>query len=709
MADKEVTVYIVDVARSMGKPHNGRDQSDLDWALQWVYEKITGVVFTGRKTLQVGVIALGTDGTDNSMVDDSSYEHITIVQPIAQILMPELQNLPNMLKPSRTDERDVVSAIILGVDMIARHCKTLKFKKKLMVITNALGSHINEDDNEATAEMFKTNGIELTLLGVDFDDPEFGFKEEDKPDLKRKNEAVLKKLVDMCGGQFGTMQEAIDELARPQLKAVRPTPTYRGMLRLGDPTKYDTALTIDVERYMKVSIRRPPTASAFAVRPQGEIQDEKDDLMTVHNLYKYKVKSEEHEGGEKILQREELEKGYEYGRTAVSISESDANVTQYETEAGYDILGFVPADNIERYMAMDNANMIVAQKGSDKAAMALSSLVHALYELGSAAIGRLVKKDMAEPILTVLSPLVESDYECLIENVLPFAEDVRSYRFPPIDKVLTVSGKSLIEHRHLPSKQLVDSMSDFVDNMMLVDENGENELLAVDDTFSPMLHTIEGAIKYRAVHGSKSEIIEKAEAFQLLQHPPQHLQEQSKPALERLKEAADAKKVPPAKKGRYKMRNTEKPLSGLNVADLLKPRVEGAVKIDPKNAVAEFQQLMSSVDNANIISDAVKQMKTICENLATKSYGDKNYARVVEMLSLVRKEMVDVESAALYNDLLRDFKQKIFAEKLGGNRRELWLQIRNARIGLITNEEEAGPSDVSKDQADEFMRFPSRN
>lgn len=44
MADKEATVYIVDVGKSMGRKRNGRDLSDLDWAMQYVWDKITTTV-----------------------------------------------------------------------------------------------------------------------------------------------------------------------------------------------------------------------------------------------------------------------------------------------------------------------------------------------------------------------------------------------------------------------------------------------------------------------------------------------------------------------------------------------------------------------------------------------------------------------------------------------------------------------------------------
>lgn len=44
MADKEATVYVVDVGASMGKKHHGRDETDLDWSMQYVWDKITTTV-----------------------------------------------------------------------------------------------------------------------------------------------------------------------------------------------------------------------------------------------------------------------------------------------------------------------------------------------------------------------------------------------------------------------------------------------------------------------------------------------------------------------------------------------------------------------------------------------------------------------------------------------------------------------------------------
>lgn len=44
MADKEAFVYIIDVGRSMGEKRNERTESDLDWAMRYVWDRITTTV-----------------------------------------------------------------------------------------------------------------------------------------------------------------------------------------------------------------------------------------------------------------------------------------------------------------------------------------------------------------------------------------------------------------------------------------------------------------------------------------------------------------------------------------------------------------------------------------------------------------------------------------------------------------------------------------
>jgi len=47
MAEKEATVYIIDVGKSMGLKHGGRSETDLEWAMHYIWDKITTTVGAG--------------------------------------------------------------------------------------------------------------------------------------------------------------------------------------------------------------------------------------------------------------------------------------------------------------------------------------------------------------------------------------------------------------------------------------------------------------------------------------------------------------------------------------------------------------------------------------------------------------------------------------------------------------------------------------
>lgn len=111
--------------------------------------------------------------------------------------------------------------------------------------------------------------------------------------------------------------------------------------------------------------------------------------------------------------------------------------------------------------------MTYARRNDVKSEVALSSLIWALLELESYAVARIVTKDGKDPLLVLLVPHVEPNFECLYDVPLPFAEDIRAYKFPPLDKVMTVTGETLTKHRLLPSDELSEAMSAYVDSMDL--------------------------------------------------------------------------------------------------------------------------------------------------------------------------------------------------------------------------------------------------
>lgn len=204
---------------------------------------------------------------------------------------------------------------------------------------------------------------------MDFDDADYGFKEEDKSSRKAENEKTLAELVGKCkNAVFGTMAQAVEELSIPRIKPVRPFKTYDGVLTLGNPEENPNAMSIAVERYFKTKLAHPPSASTVVVksehnggpsRSQAPAADEMEgveatgDFSGVKQVRTYRVNDPDAPGGKKDVEFESLSKGYMYGRTVVPISESDQNITKLETKKSFEIIGFIPWTSVSVLFALD--------------------------------------------------------------------------------------------------------------------------------------------------------------------------------------------------------------------------------------------------------------------------------------------------------------------------------------------------------------------
>lgn len=167
MADKEATVYIVDVGEAMADCHNGRDESDLDWAMRYVWDKISTTVAANRKTWTVGVIGLGTNRTKNPQAEEGleGYDHISVLQEIQAMSMSSLRDLKSRIKPSRTSGGDAFSAIVVAMSMIETYTKKLKYNRRIILVTNGeVPIEDPEDSIEDVAGRLSELGIELVVM-----------------------------------------------------------------------------------------------------------------------------------------------------------------------------------------------------------------------------------------------------------------------------------------------------------------------------------------------------------------------------------------------------------------------------------------------------------------------------------------------------------------------------------------------------------------
>lgn len=165
MADKEATVYIIDLGESMADCHNGRDESDLDWSMRYVWDKISTTVAAGRKTWTVGVVGLNTDDTDNAQDREGleGYEHISVLQEIGPMTMSSLRQLRSAIQPSHCYSGDAISAIVVALSMIEAYTKKLKYNRRIILVTNG-ESPIDDESSEEVASRLNDSNIELVVM-----------------------------------------------------------------------------------------------------------------------------------------------------------------------------------------------------------------------------------------------------------------------------------------------------------------------------------------------------------------------------------------------------------------------------------------------------------------------------------------------------------------------------------------------------------------
>jgi ATP-dependent DNA helicase 2 subunit 2 len=231
-----------------------------------------------------------------------------------------------------------------------------------------------------------------------------------------------------------------------------------------------------------------------------------------------------------------------------------------------------------------------------------------------------------------------------------------------------------------------------------------------------LIHRINHAVKTRAIHPEKP-IPETPSILLRYAQPPDDLIEKVQSKIDALTEAAEVKKgasctlgtqrlradhdvVPPKAKGK-RARDTVKPISGLDIDELLGD--EKKDHIDPDNAVPEFKQALAVSQELSEIENAAKQMGVIANTFITESFGDSKYPRALECMGVLREELTNLEEPDLYNTFVRDMKKSLLSGALGGDRRDFWFKVRWSRLGLI-DKKQSEVSEVTPEEADEVSK-----
>lgn len=567
MASKKSTVYVIDRSESMGHCHEGRTETDLEWGIKYVTDDIGNRILSERKTDQVAVV---------SVTGDSG---ATVESELKQFLFEDYQKLKD-LTVAGYGSGDLVDGLISAIDVTTNGTagvkgNKLKYQRMIIVLTNGKSPMNFETSqwNDALNILLEWE-IDVRFLVIDKLDldviksedaessvkeeqdsvkkeelPEEEEKEEKEKELAKTNIAKLETLCDSIKREasfVASYDEAIWSMSRPKPKEVVVTArSYVGTLTLGE-SGTDMGVSINVIVYPMTRVAAPISAKSFALASDGK-------LMDVGIARDYLVVEDESKPEDATtVNSDQIDAGYPYGSEIIPVSEHvEQLLGEFGTTQSMEIVGFVDAERVDRWALMGSSDFVVASK--DRDSIALSSFVRSMYEEDKRAVARYVRKDNVAVQMVLLSPYFDIDFESLVMCPLPFADDVRKYQFPSLDRFMTRSGNAELPENHPqrvarePTHEMLQLMESVVESMDLMDvdvnENESMEFAVPEETFNPVIHKVRQAIKECALSGDTETLPTPLPILFEASRPPQSVVDKSSAQLERLHTLFDLKKV----------------------------------------------------------------------------------------------------------------------------------------------------------------------
>ncbi|EPY52637.1 Ku domain-containing protein Pku80 [Schizosaccharomyces cryophilus OY26] len=688
MSDKECTVFVIDLGADMGDCHHGRQQTDLEWALSYFQDQISRKLLLNKKTDVIGIVTYKCDETKNDLAEQEAYWNINVLYPIQTALFTKLQSAKRRLVPNRTMQGDLISAIVVSFDIIARFCKKNKWRKNMIVLTGARGT-IDFSDSSGIAEQMVQHEVHLSLLGVDFDDPGTQTFEHSKDPEKKENESQLKHFVDSCKGTVLTFQEAERILGGPCMHRVRPIAVFKGSLTIGSEGDNENSVSMHVERYPRTRLTKPPTSSAFNASLKQPKEEENQEQFSssqekpwesnaVSTVRSYVVRdSQTTEAFE--VDRKDLESGYSYGRTIVPISRSDEDILALETKAGYEILGFIPKASLPFYYTISDSNIIIP-RGDEGNKQKFSSLVQSLEREHRYALARFVSKEKGAPTLLVLMPFVESKKHYLVDVQLPFAEDVRPYQFPDLEEV------SNPDEKH----QLDEAINHYVDNMDLDSpECPFQPKFEPENTYSAVPHRLLQAISHYAESPNK-QLPSPPEYVVRYTSPPDNMLDKCSKDLDTVSEKLSIiQPLEPKYASQETALDSGAPISEQEIDELLNAGIEEqedktlVLHVSEKDPVATFKEILK---NPFGLEDALSEMEGVVRRLIAKE--DINLA--LQSLKALRLHSILEDEADRYNKYITQLQTDVSEGVLPKNE-DVLSRIISSGLASIQHEELTKP------------------
>ncbi|XP_047401759.1 X-ray repair cross-complementing protein 5 isoform X2 [Sciurus carolinensis] len=693
----------MDVGFAMSNSYPG-EESPFEQAKKVITMFIQRQVFAESKN-EIALVLFGTDGTENALAGEDQYQNITVHR---HLMLPDfdlLEDIESRIQPG-SQQADFLDALIVCMDVIQNETVGKKFEKRHIEVFTDLSSPFSKDQLDIIIHNLKKFGISLQFflpfpigkkdgtgdrgdgnLYLDLHGPSFpqkGITEQQKEGIQ-----MVKKVMISLEGEDG-----LDEIYSFR-ESLRQLCVFKKIERRSMP--WSCQLTIGSNLSIKIvaykSIMQEKIKKTWMVVDARSLKKEDIQKETVYCL---------NDDDETEVPKEDTIQGFRYGSDIIPFSKVDEEQMKYKSEGKcFSVLGFCRSSQVQRKFFMGNQVLkVFAAKDDEAAAVALSSLVHALDELDMVAVVRYVYDRRANPQVGVAFPYIKDAYECLVYVQLPFMEDLRQYMFSSLKN----------NKKFTPTEAQLSAVDALIDSMSLVKKDKEED--TIEDLFpttkipNPEFQRLFQCLLHRALHPQEPLPPIQQHILNMLD-PPTEVTAKCQIPLSKIKtlfpltEAIKKKdqvtaqdifqdnheEGPTAKK--CKTEEGETPFSVSNLA-------EGSVtKVGSVNPAENFRALVRQ-KNASFEEASHQLISHIEQFLDTNETP--YFMKSMDCIKTFREEAIQFSEEQHFNSFLKDLREKVEVKRLN----HFWDIVVQDGITLITKDEASGSS-VTAEEAKKFL------
>nr|XP_027797734.1 X-ray repair cross-complementing protein 5 [Marmota flaviventris] len=647
--NKAAVVLCMDVGFAMSNSCPG-EESPFEQAKKVMTMFVQRQVFAESKN-EIALVLFGTDGTENALAAGDQYQNITVHR---HLMLPDfdlLEDIESRIQPG-SQQADFLDALIVCMDVIQSETVGKKFEKKHIEVFTDLSSPFSKDQLDIIIHNLKKSGISLQFFlpfpiakingtgdrgdgSLYLDDRGPSFPQKGITEQQKEGIQMVKNVMMSLEGEDGldeiySFRESLRQLCVFK-KIERRSMPWSCQLTIG------SNLSIKIVAYKSITLEQ--IKKTWMVVDARTLKKEDIQKETVYCL---------NDDDETEVPKEDTIQGFRYGSDIVPFSKVDEEQMKYKSEGKcFSVLGFCRSSQVQRKFFMGSQVLkVFAAKGDKAAAVALSSLVHALDELDMVAVVRYIYDRRANPQVGVAFPYIKDAYECLVYVQLPFMEDLRQYMFSSLKN----------NKKFTPTEAQLSAVDALVDSMSLVKEDKEED-------------TIEDLFPTTKIPNPAFQRLFQCTTVKQSQNCSSH------------EEGPTAKKC-----------KTEEGEAHFSVSGLAEVSI---TKVGSVNPVENFRALVRQ-KNASF-EEACHQLISHIEQFLDTNETP-YFMKSMDCIKAFREEAIQFSEEQHFNSFMKSLREKVEVKQLN----HFWDIVVQDGITLITKDEASGSS-VTAEEAKKFL------